>query len=112
MGGRRRSTAPPAPSRRQTSISPWCRTKFLDVDFATKWWAGYEIKTAAVGTTSCGGVALLARKNDWTMAENAKVIGTNILSFEMVLNREERFFVVGCYFPPSVQEGEAQRLVE
>ena len=65
-------------------------TKFLNADFATKWWTGYEIKTAAVGTTSCGGVALLARKN------------------ELVLNKEERFFVVGCYFPPSDKHGRAR----
>ena len=87
-------------------------TKFLDTDFATKWWAGYEIKTAAAGTTSCGGVALLAQKNDWARVENAKGVGTNVLSFELVLKKEERFFVVGCYFPPFDKEGKAQWLVE
>ena len=87
-------------------------TKFLDPTFATKRWAGYDIKTAAAGTTSCGGVALLARKNDWATVENAKVVGTNVLSFELVLNKKERFFVVGCYFPPSDKEGKARRLVE
>ena len=54
----------------------------------------------------------MARKNDWVRVENAKVVGTNVLSFELVLNKKERFFVVGCYFPPSDKEGEAQRLVE
>ena len=82
-------------------------TEFLDTDFATKWWAGNEIKTAAAGTTSCGGVALLARKHDLATVENAKVVGTNVLSFELVLNKKERFFVVGCYFPPSDKEGKA-----
>ena len=44
--------------------------------------------------------------------ENAKVVGTNVLSFELVLNKKERFFVVECYFLPSDKEGEAQWLVE
>ena len=87
-------------------------TKFLDVYFATKQWTEYNIKTAAVGTTSCRGVALLARKNNWVRVENAKVVRTNVLSFELVLNKEERFFVVGCYFPPSDKEGGGKRLVK
>ena len=43
--------------------------------------------------------------------ENTKIIGTNVLSFELVLNEEERFFAVGCYFAPSDKEGGGQRLV-
>ena len=44
--------------------------------------------------------------------ENTKIVGTNVLSFELVLNEEERFFAVGCYFAPPDKEGEPQRLVE
>ena len=54
----------------------------------------------------------MARKNDWVRVEKAKVVGTNVLSFDLVLNKEERFFVVGCYFASSDKEGGAQRLVE
>ena len=86
-------------------------TKILDPAFATKEWAGYEIKSTASGSTSCGGVALLARKSEWVTVENAKPIGTNVLSFELILNEEERFFAVGCYLAPSDKEGEARRLV-
>ena len=38
---------------------------------------------------------MLTRKNDWARVENAKVVGTNVLSFELVLNKKEKFFVVG-----------------
>ena len=54
----------------------------------------------------------MARKNDWATVENAKVFGTNVLCFELVLNKKERFFVFGCYFLPSDKKGKAQRLVE
>ena len=51
-------------------------------------------KTAASGSTLCEGVALLDRKSDFAGVENAKVVGTNIISFELVLNKEERLFAV------------------
>ena len=45
--------------------------------------------------------------------ENAKVVGTNnVLSFELVLNKRDRFFAVGCYIPPSNKQGGDQWLVE
>ena len=49
---------------------------------------------------------------DFARAENAKVVGTNIISFKLVLKKKEIFFAVGCYFPSSNKEGKAQRLVE
>ena len=71
-------------------------TKFLDSDFATKRWAGYAIKTAPVSSALCGGVALLAQKNDFARLENVKFVWTNAVSFELVLNKKQKFFVVGC----------------
>ena len=71
-------------------------TKILDPTFATKRWAGYEIRSAAAGSVSCGGMASLVRENEWVRVENAKVIGANVLSSELVLNKEEIFFAVGC----------------
>ena len=86
-------------------------TKITDPAFAAKRWEGYEIKSAASGSAHCGGVALLARESEWARVENTKIVGTNVLSFELVLNEEERFFAVGCYLAPSDKAGEAQRLV-
>ena len=54
----------------------------------------------------------MVRENEWARVENTRVIRANVLSFELVLNEEERFFAIGCYFAPSDKEGEAQRLVE
>ena len=54
----------------------------------------------------------MARKSNFARVENAKVVGTSVLSFKLVLNKEKRFFAVGCYFPPSDKEGKAQWLVE
>ena len=54
----------------------------------------------------------MARKSDFARVENAKVVETNVPSLELVLNEEEKFFAVGCYFPVSNDEGKAQRLVE
>jgi hypothetical protein len=59
-----------------------------------------------------GGVALLARESEFVQVENAKVVGTNVLSCELVLNDDKRFFVVGCYLAPSDSLGRAQELVE
>ena len=80
-------------------------TKILDPTFAAKKWAGYEIKSAAPGSASCGWVALLVRESKSARVENTKILGTNVLSFELVLSEEERFFAAGCYFAPSDKEG-------
>ena len=55
---------------------------------------------------------MLARECDHTAVENAKVVGANVISFELVLNKQEMFVTVGCYFPPSDEERRSQRLVE
>ena len=41
--------------RANVDIAVVQETKILDPAFATKQWAGYEIKLAASGSTSCGG---------------------------------------------------------
>ena len=86
-------------------------TKFLDPDFAVKWCAGYETKTAAAGSTSCGEMTLLAKENDFARVRNRKIVGTNIILFQLVLNKYEVFLAVRGYFPPPDKEGVAQRLV-
>ena len=87
--------------------------KIKDPKFATKRFDGYEIRTAAAGTARCGGVALLVRENnEWAFTvENEKVVGPNVISFELVTGRHKRWFVVGCYLPPSDKEGATQRMV-
>ena len=55
---------------------------------------------------------MLVRDIKWVQVENEKVVGNNVISFEMVLNKEEIFFAVGCYFLPSDKEGKARKLME
>ena len=85
--------------------------KIKDAKFATRKWAGYDILTASAGTAKCGGIALLVMENDAFTIENEKVVCPNVISFEMVTGRHKRWFVVGCYLPPSDKEGETQRMV-
>ena len=54
----------------------------------------------------------MVRDSEWVRVENEKVVGNNVISFELALNKEERFFAVGCYFPPSDKKGEARKLAE
>ena len=87
--------------------------KIKDAKYTTRKWEGYEILTASVGTANCGGVSLLVRENDdWAFTiENEKVVGPNVVSCEMVTGPHKRWFVVGCYLPPSDKEGVTQRIV-
>ena len=50
---------------------------------------------------SCGSVALAVRENSLFRTENERIVGPNVISFEMVVAKYERWFVVGCYLLPS-----------
>ena len=66
-----------------------------------------------MGSEHCKGVALMVRENDaWDFTvENKKVVGNNVISFDMVTGRHKRWFVVGCCIPPSDKDGTTQRMV-
>ena len=57
--------------------------KITDAKFATRKWVGYEILTASAGTVKYRGIALLMKENDTFTIENEKVVGPNVISFEM-----------------------------
>ena len=69
-------------------------TKILDPEFTTQKCTGCDIKVAALGSASCGRVTLLARESYWVRVENTRIIGTNLLSFELVLNKREIFLLL------------------
>ena len=50
------------------------------------------------------------RESKFFSVENVKVRGPNVISFQMVTGEEERWHIVGVYFPPSDKEGKARRL--
>ena len=85
-------------------------TKIAQAKFAPRAYRGYTIRVSPSSGKNCGGVGLVYRKSKRFSVENAKVVGPNVISFEMVLHKLEQWFVVGCYFPPSDKGGEAQRL--
>ena len=86
-------------------------TKIAKAKFAPRRAEGYTIRVAPTSGRNCGGVALAVRENSLFRTENERIVGPNVISFEMVVARNERWFVVGCYLPPSDKGGEAQRLV-
>ena len=81
--------------------------------FASRTGYGYTIVTTGAGTARCGGVSLLSRKSDLFSIEEAKPWGSNIILWEMQVGeeKEERWYCVGCYLPPSDKKGEAQQLL-
>ena len=62
MGDRRGYSAARTLQKANVDIVVVQETQFLDADFSTHLWTGYDIKTAVAGSASCGGMALLARK--------------------------------------------------
>ena len=82
-------------------------TKIVDPEFASRSFGDYSILAAAADSERRGGVALLVRESDAFTVENERARGANIISFELITGREERWFVVGCYLPPSDKGGEA-----
>ena len=53
----------------------------------------------------------LVRETNYFTVKNEKAVGPNVISFELVTGRRqnERWYVVGCYLPPSDKEREAHR---
>ena len=86
--------------------------KISDPNFAARKWVGYKILAAAAGTTNCDGVALLVKEKygGAFSIKNAKVIGPNVISCELVTERHKRWFTLGCYLPPLDLEGVTQRM--
>ena len=55
---------------------------------------------------------MVMESDNWASSvENVQVIGPNIVYCEMVTGRHKRWYIVGCYLPPSDKEGVTQRMV-
>ena len=52
----------------------------------------------------------MVRETKRFTVENAKVVGPNVISFQSLARKEERWHVIGCHFPPSNKEGAARHL--
>ena len=62
-------------------------------------------------TWKIGGHGCRVLRN-WARVQSAKIVGNTVILFELVLNKKERFFAVGCYFPLPDKEGVVQQMVE
>ena len=94
---------------------PWedlCRITLKKSIMASSPWLAHRFThTPNKGSgKNCGDVRLVVRETKRFTVENAKVEGPNVLSFQMLTGKNERWHAVGCYFPPSDKEGEARRL--
>ena len=85
-------------------------TKIVDATFAPRKYRGYTIRVTPPIGKNCGGVGLLVRETDHFVVENVAVKGPNVISFQLVTGEEERWHVVGAYFPPSDRDGKVRRL--
>ena len=55
------------------------------------------------------GLTLLVNERESVSVENEKTVGPNVISFEFVTGKKERWYVVRCYLPPSNRERERMR---
>ena len=85
-------------------------TKIAEATFAPRQYRGYTIRVTPSSGRNCGGVGLIVRETEHFTVENVKVKGPNVISFQLVTGEEERWHIVGAYFPPSDKNGKARRL--
>ena len=79
-------------------------TKMVNITFATCSFEEYSILAAAADSKRRGGVALLVKDREGFRVENEKVVGPNVISFELITSGDEgegeRWYVVKCHLPP------------
>ena len=80
-------------------------TKIAKAKFAPRSYKGYTTRVAPSSGKNCGGVGLVYKETSRFSVENAKVVGPNVVSFHLVTHEKERWYVVGCYFPPLTKRG-------
>ena len=74
-------------------------TKLTD-DIYTRMSSGYRVIATNAPSKHQGGVALFYRDSDQFQVEAYQSFGPNVISFQLVSGRR-RWFVVGCYIPPT-----------
>ncbi len=61
---------------------------------------GYDVLASTATSSSSGGIALFWRGNILYEVEETRIWGPNVISLHLMMG-STRFFVVGCYIPPS-----------
>jgi hypothetical protein len=74
-------------------------TKLTDGVY-TRFLSGYEVVAPTMPPAWQGGIALFWRSNNLYKIEETKVWGPNVISMHLMMGAV-RFYIVGCYIPPS-----------
>jgi hypothetical protein len=74
-------------------------TKLTDSVY-TQFLSGYEVITSTAPLARQGGIALFWRSNNLYEIKETRIWGPNVISLHLMMGAV-RFYVVGCYIPPS-----------
>jgi hypothetical protein len=66
----------------------------------THYSSGYSVLTSSATSVRQGGIALFWRGNNSYEVEKMQIWGANVISLQLKMDNA-RFFVTGCYIPPS-----------
>jgi hypothetical protein len=66
----------------------------------TRYPTGYSVLASSATSVRQGGIALFWRGNNSYKVEEMQIWGANVISLQLKMDNI-RFFVVGCYIPPS-----------
>jgi hypothetical protein len=66
----------------------------------TRHLSGYDVLALTATLSSSGGIALFWRGNISYEVKETRIWGPNVISLHLMMG-STRFFVVGCYIPPS-----------
>jgi hypothetical protein len=66
----------------------------------TRYSSGYSVLPLTATSVQQGGIALFWRGNNSYKVEGTQIWGANVISLQLRMDNV-RFFVIGCYIPPS-----------
>ena len=95
----------PRPAEIQDVVVVLQGTKIVQAKFVSRCFnfKGFTIMVMSTNKQHCGGVALAVWGNSLFRVENERITLAPMLhvSIELAVAEDERWFFIGCYFPPS-----------
>ena len=79
-----------SPQRGRVDTAVLQETKIAKANFAARNYRGYTIRVAPSSGKNCGGVGLVFKETGHFTVENAKVVGPNVVSFQLLTKEDER----------------------
>ena len=76
--------------RGRVDVAVLQETKIAKANFAARSYRGYTIRVSPSSGKNCGGVWLVFKETEHFTVENAKVVGTNVMSFQLLTKADER----------------------